>query len=673
MRKSKLRMVVTLITVVVLLASFSIVRLMQFQIVDAEEYIDQVNRRTVSEVQVSAARGDIVDRNGSLIATNKAGFNIVFDRAFLPEGKENETILELTKLLSENGAVWIDNLPLSMTYPYYFEPGRDEDVETMKSRLGLQTYATAEECMAEMTEKFDLTGLTQEELRIVAAVRYEMFAKEFSIYNRYTFAEDVPAAVVAKIEEESDKYQGVSISEEASRVYTDGTLLPHLIGDVGPIYAENYEQYKEKGYSMNDTVGNSGIEKSMEEFLRGESGTITVEQNTKGEVISTTETKAPVSGDTVKLTIDSQLQKVAQQSLEDHIALLQSGAANGRGTGAKTGAVTVLDVKTGEILVAVNSPSYDSNLLKTQPGYYNQLMSDPLKPMVNRVFTGLYRPGSTFKTITATAALTEGIIDQNSTVVCRRVYTFWDDYQPKCTGTHGPIAVIEALQKSCNIFFYDVGRRLGIDTLDRYASYFGVGEDCGLEEGISRGYGAMSSPAYSQSLGEKWEAGHTVQAAIGQQNTTLTPLQLANQAATIANKGVRYETHLIKEVTSYDGSEVVQKTEPVVANDQMTGHDDVFEIVKQGMIAAGSNPSQKLNDLGVAIKTGTPQTNPAGTRQNSVVIGFYPAEDPEIAFSVVVEDGEYAAWVMRPIIEAYEQIKAGTYPPAADQQNQQDS
>ena len=139
MRKSKLRTLITLITIVVLLASLSIVRLMQFQIVDAEEYIDQVNRRTISEVSVSAARGDIVDRNGNLIATNKAGFNIVFDRAFLPEGKENEVILELTKLLSENGAVWIDNLPLSTTYPYYFESGRDEDVETMKSRLGLQT------------------------------------------------------------------------------------------------------------------------------------------------------------------------------------------------------------------------------------------------------------------------------------------------------------------------------------------------------------------------------------------------------------------------------------------------------------------------------------------------------------------------------------------------------
>lgn len=673
MRKSKLRTLITLITIVVLLASFSIVRLMQFQIVDAEEYIDQVNRRTISEVSVSAARGDIVDRNGNLIATNKAGFNIVFDRAFLPEGKENEVILELTKLLSENGAVWIDNLPLSTTYPYYFESGRDEDVETMKSRLGLQTYATAEECMAEMTEQFELTGLTQEELRTVAAVRYEMFAKEFSIYNRYTFAEDVPTSVVAKIEEESDKYQGVSISEEASRVYTDGTLLPHLIGDVGPIYAENYQQYKDKGYDMDDIVGNSGIEKSMEEYLRGEDGAVTVEQNTKGEVLSTTQTKDPVSGDTVMLTIDAQLQKVAQKSLEDHIALLRSGAAYNRGTEAKTGAVAIVDVKTGEILAAVNSPSYDSNLLKSQPGYYNQLVSDPLKPMVNRVFTGLYRPGSTFKTITATAALTEGIINQNSTVTCRRVYTFWDDYQPKCTGTHGTISVVEALQRSCNIFFYDVGRLLGIETLDRYASYFGVGEDCGLEEGISRGYGAMSSPAYSQSLGENWEAGHTVQAAIGQQNTTLTPLQLANQAATIANKGVRYETHLIKEVVSYDGSEVIRQTEPVVASDEMAGHDDVFDIVKQGMIAAGSNPNQKLHDLGVAIKTGTPQTNPAGTRQNSVVIGFYPAENPEIAFSVVVEDGEYASWVMRPIIEAYNQIKAGTYGQSSDsQQNPQD-
>ena len=255
----------------------------------------------------------------------------------------------------------------------------------------------------------------------------------------------------------------------------------------------------------------------------------------------------------------------------------------------------------------------------------------------DRTLREIYRPGSTFKTVTATAGLMEGIIDEYSTVYCGGRYTFDDEYQPKCTGHHNNIAVVEALKMSCNIFFYDVGRRLGIDKINQYAHSMGLGVDTGLE--IYNEDGRVANPELVKSLGGTWYMGDVWQAAIGQGETKITPLQMAIQASTIANKGTRYAAHLVKSVDNYDLTEV-------------------FDLVQEGMREAANRRSSLVNiSGGVAIKTGTPQLT--ATTTSSTTIGFYPAlEEPEIAFAVVLEEGEYSADILPMVIEAYNNMKA---------------
>lgn len=655
MKNGRVR-VIALAVAVVVMGALCGFRLVEYQVVNGEKYLEAASSKTVSEVSVNAARGRIVDRYGNELVTNKAGFNLVFDRAFLKEETENETILALTKILKEAGKEWVDDLPVSETSPYYFLPGKDEEVAQMKSKLGMQTYATAEECMDAIADKFGLNGYSGDERRTLAGVRYSMFAKDFSIYNRYTFAEDIDPETVSTIEELSFKYPGVSVSAESIRDYGEGDVIPHVLGTMSAIFPDEVDEYTSKGYALNDLVGRGGIEEVMEADLRGTAGVIRVEQNNKGEVISTTTAKEPVAGNSVMLTIDMEFQKQVQDILENFIKNLQR--AGGRGKEANAGAIVVLDPNNGEVLAAATYPTYKLSDLK-DPELSAQIENDPLRPKRNRAFREIYRPGSTFKTATATGALLEGTIVESSTVHCGGTYyydTSPNGYHPTCTGVHGNIAVVEALTRSCNIFFYDVGRRLGIDLIDKYAAIYGLGEKTGLEIGNELGY--VASPALVEESGGTWYQGNTWQAAIGQSETKVTPLQLAIQAMTIANKGTRYAAHIIKSVGNYDLTQTVQETQPEVLNNELAGRDDIFDIVQRGMQGAANNRATMVNiPGGVAIKTGTPQVTKDFT--NSTVIGFYPAQSaPEISFAAVIEGGEYSADMMAQVINAYNELKA---------------
>ncbi len=622
----------------------SCVRLMQYQIVEGATYRETANKKTISTVSVKAARGEIVDRYGRPLAINKVAFNIVFDRVFMPEGRENEIIASLIDLMEDSGEEWVDELPITDQKPYQFEEGRDQaDITRAKKTLGLNTYATAQNCIDELIDKYEIKGYSEEKTRQIAGVRFSMLQAEFSPFVRYTFAEDISTSTVAKVKELDFNFPGVDVSEETIRDYVSGDIAPHILGTLGPIYKEEYEDYKKQGYKMNDTVGKSGIEKAMEEYLRGTDGVRQVEQNSKGDVVSVAEQKATVPGNTVMLTIDKYFQQKVQQILENQIKNKKDGTA---------GAISVLDVKTGEVLALATYPTYNINDYKKN---YAQLNSDSGKPLFNRALMGTYRPGSTFKTAVAVGALSEGIIDRNSTVTCHRVYTYWPaPFRPKCTGYHNNISVVNALKVSCNIFFYDVGRRLGIDKENEYCHKLGLGVDTGLE--IPTATGALTSPEQAQKLGREWNAGDVAQASIGQMDTAVTPLQMSVQAATIASKGKRYETHLVKSIQSYNFDKLIQETQPKVV-DTIENKNDLFGTVTDGMIAAASRVSNLTRyPYKVAIKTGTPQTST--TKFHSAVIGFAPAEEPEIAISCILENGNSAKDIVKPIIDAYYSAKS---------------
>ncbi|MEG2429249.1 MAG: penicillin-binding transpeptidase domain-containing protein, partial [Oscillospiraceae bacterium] len=485
--------------------------------------------------------------------------------------------------------------------------------------------------------------------------------KDFSRYTRrFTFAEDIPPMLTALIKEFSNELSGVKIVERSKRTYISGDVASHLLGSVGPIYAEEAKNYtSDKGYLQTDIVGKDGIEKAMEDQLRGRYGTKTVIEDSRGNIVEEIDSVEPVAGKTVQLTLDYKFQKEVQQILADYIA--DFNKSNKEGKKSPAASIVVLDTKNNGVLASVSYPYYNIDDYKTK---YAELSKDPAKPLFNRAFNGSYAPGSTFKPIVATAGLVEKKATVNSTVSCRKVYTYFGTsetaYKPKCfTGPHGNISVTEAIHHSCNIYFYDVGRILGINKINQYAEYFGMGVDTGIEIGAKKGH--LSTPEYSQSIGERWEAGNVVQAAIGQGYIQISPLQMATEAATLANKGKRFQTHIVKSVLSNDQKKVdIPETNKVMSQFEMA--DEYFQAIKKGMIEVGAGFSSLKNlPYQVAVKTGTPQVTV--TKFNSSFIAFAPAENPEIAISCIVENGQNCGSVLTgKVIEAYERSKK---PPTA--------
>lgn len=643
-------------------------RLMKIQIVNGGSYLEKSLTVTPETQVIDIPRGEIRDSSGNPLVSNKSCFNVIVDKAFFPtsDDERNRIILRTAEILGKSDCSIIDMLPMSYSMPFTVNDP-DGSGAAMRKHIGVQIYATADQCLAAMCDNYGISdGYTDYEKRIIAGVRYTMDKHSFSVSNTYTFAEDIPMNTVIEIKEHSFDLDGIDIVESAVRTYGDGDIIPHLIGTVGAIDAEEYADLKDKGYSIDDSVGKSGIELAMESALRGKRGERTIEMQ-NGHALSSAVTEEAVPGNTVKLTVDSKYQKNMQTVLENHISWLQNQTSpDAAGTDADAGAIVVLNAKTGALLAAATAPTYNLN---DYINSYSEVISQPNSPLTNRAVNGMYRPGSTFKPITATAALNEGIINTSTTVVCNGTYDYWEDYHPKCTGSHGRINVITALRESCNIFFYETGRNLGIDFINDYAHQFGLGEEAGLEtgRGITKGY--ISSPETYQKLGLDWQAGYIVQAAIGQSETAVTPLQMAAAAMTIANKGTRYQTYMVDSVYTYNMEKLLSKTEPVVAAviPDKTGY--TFDTVIEGMKQAADfteyvypRPREKdyytgkyiLSDLpyAAAIKTGTPQiTSQEDT--GSAFIGFYPADDPEIAFAGFIEHGEYSKFMIRQIIECY--------------------
>ena len=648
--KERIRLIILCILVLAVFLT-SAFRLMQFQVVHGADFYEESNRKTASRTEIKAARGEIVDRYGRPLAINKVGFNIVFYRAFLPKGEENTIISDLIDLLKKSGIAWVDECPITQTEPYAFIEGMESETAALKKKLRLNTYATAQNCIDEMIKQFEIKEYDKEKTRLIAGVRYQMLVTEFSLSNNYTFAEDIPATLVATLKELNDRFPGVDISEVTMRNYVSGTIAHHIIGRFGPIYAEQYDKLKEQGYKMNDIIGKSGVEIAMEDYLRGTDGMREIVQNNKGKVVSDTMTVEPIPGNTVMLTIDKYFQEEVQKILENHILNVEHPTKDGKN--AFAGAAVVLDVKTGEVLACATYPSYDINDYRTK---YTEMNADKKGiPLLNRALQGNYRPGSTFKTAVATGALIEGTITKGTTSYCTKTYQkFLPSLEMHCTGTHHSISVVRAIQKSCNIFFYDTGQKLGIENINKYANALGLGVDTGLE--IYTEKGAIASPERSKKLGVTWNGGaDEAQVSIGQLDTVVTPLQMATQAMTLANKGTRYETHIIKSIQSYNFDKTIQQTEPVAVS-QLENKNSAFDIVKEGMIAAGNDTSNiRSLPYQVALKSGTPQK--AKKVFNSAVIAYSPAETPEIAISVYIEEGNYAKNMVSNIIKAYEKTK----------------
>ncbi len=635
-KKNQYQLSVFAILLVIAILLYS-VRIYSIQVVNAEKYTDKNNgAASVRTAVLKAPRGEILDCYGRQIAINRDGYNAVFNKAYVKDNF-NDVILTLVKVFEDAGANWKDELPIESTAPYGFKEG--ESTDKLISKFELAHYATAENCFDAMVEKYKLEDYSPDEQRKIMGVRYSMDIADFSISYPYTFAEDISTELMRKISESGFLLSGVSVEVVPFREYTDTSLAVNLIGSVGPIYAEDWEEYKAKGYSYNDKVGKSGIEKWGEEYLRGTDGEITYCIDNVGKIISSEVTKEPVAGKTIMLTLDKKIQRSAQDSIEKTVKELKS-----KGGTATAGAAVAVHIDSGKVICAANYPTYDSATIGEK---YDSLVNDPSKPLTDRAFQGVYPIGSTIKPIVAVAALENGVYNNGETIRCVHKYTLFKDYQPSCMDTHGSISLNYALAKSCNYFFFELGRRLGATKLTDYYKQFGLGVATGVE--VNDAKGILLEP---KSDG----GGDTLQIAIGQLNA-FTPLQLANYAATLANGGTHYKASLIDKIVSYDISTVYDEIKPEVKN-TVSISDATIAAVKEGMLSVTEDGTGRaaLGDYPIKVggKTGTAQVT--GKADHSVFIAFAPFDNPEIAISVVLEHGSsgYSAGsIVRDILDAY--------------------
>ncbi len=656
-----------------------VLRLADWQIVQGASWLQKSDSTSSSIVKLDASRGEILDVNGNGLAVNKTGYSIVFDKTYMTKGTENKTILELTKILAKRGETWVDELPITANAKgqYAFVSGKEKEIATMKSRdfLNLNSYATADQCMQEMIKRYDCASYSAADIRTIVSVRYNMEKSYFSISTPYTFAENVSQDTVSIVSENAPSLPGTTIKVTTVRQYPSPTLMPHILGTVGSLSQDDYTELKSEGktysdtnlsgYTYNDHIGVGGIERALESFLRGKSGQKTIETTNTGALASENKITAPVNGNTVYLTIDSRLQAVANASLAKNIKGAQEyGKENATskdkaGSDCVRGGVVVLNVKDFSVLAAATYPSYDMTQLDNI-SYYNSLLQDVNKPLVNNAFNGVFMPGSAFKPMVAAAALQEGVINRNSTVFCTGVYDRWTTYRPTCHNNYGVTNVITALQKSCNIFFYETGFNLGISNIDLYGKRFGLGQKTGIE--ISESSGTIAGPEERKAAGGKWmdNSADVVQTAIGQSDNAFTPLQLATYCATIANNGVRLKTHLVSKVTDYSRKTVISQTKPTVVDNVGVSQANL-SIVKEGMRACVTSGTAAhagygfLNyDIPVAAKTGTAENPPHS--DNVTFIGFAPYDNPQIAVAVVLEYGaksKFSLGVARDMFDAY--------------------
>lgn len=653
---------------VVLLLSVFVLQLMRYQLAEGASYRSQSEKTTLSMEPITATRGEILDRYGRRLATSRVGYTAVFDWAYFPHksaAQENTLILKLAKLLREDKETWTDSLPISAAKPYAYQDSSSSDVSRLKKMLktdGLTADPASIDAptalaLLENGYKID-AALSDDDKRLIAGVRYEMEQHAFSVNNNiYTFATDISIQTVSKISERSLDLPGVEIDQDPIRVYPNGTIAPHVIGLTGPIYAEQYASLvKQKlGYSMDDTIGKSGLESTMEQYLRGIDGTKGIELNSKGRVVSSSVTQQPRPGDTVVTTIDSKLQQVVQNSLQTVIQniVAASGGDPEYGANAKSGAAVVIDIKTGQVLAMASYPSYDLNVYKSQ---YSQLAKQTGSPLLDRCVAGVYRPGSTYKPVVATAALMSGAITANTEFFCDEELTRYG-HTFHCDGWHGWNNVVSALSVSCNVFFYNTGDLTGIKKIDATASALGLGKKTGIELPGEKS-GILAGPDERAESGGQWYAGDVLQASIGQSDNLFSPLQLANYVATILNDGKHYPVHVVQKVVSYDNSKVIVDNDNPKPDSNLKIPQWVMDTVKTGMGEVTGDDGTASNafdnfPIKTGGKTGTAQVNGG---YNGVYVGFAPYDNPQIAVAAVVEHGYHGnqvAPLARDVFNAY--------------------
>lgn len=662
-------------------------RLAYIQIVKGEEYDYKSQKGLLREDQVKAPRGNILDRFGVPIAVNRMGFNVQIIKTGIKNGQLNTMLLEVTRIFEKNDETYNSTLSKYLTFnPIDFGKGLNQ----VKDKIGFFRAKTGFKFpgMGSQTsprEVFDYlrkevfkidNKYSDEEAYKIMVLRYQILG--YTPVNPVVLATDVKKETVAEIDERHMELPGVTTEVEPMRKYNDAELAAHVVGYVRGIDSDTLAKKKDEGYAQDDAIGKSGIELSMEGYLRGTNGQKRVEVDTSGKLTQELGGNPALPGNDVVLTLDMKLQKVAMESLKSNIETIRSEKDDKTNFGdANAGSVVAMDVNTGEVLVMANYPSYDPSVFLESPENKEaqKQISDWVRednrdaPTLNRAIQGLYPPGSTFKPLTAIAALEEGVITPETKIYDSGVYEV-DKHKFYCMEfrkygwSHQWENLTSALAVSCNVFFHDIGVRTGIEKMDKWAKMFGLGELTGIDIGGEM-KGTRNNKEYKQDIKKagSWFPADTAQAAIGQLYNNFTPLQLADYVSAIANGGKKFKPFLVKRVIKYDGS-TVNETKPEYV--QIPLKQETLQAVKSGMLAVSNATDgtafEAFKDfpsgIQVASKTGTPETGleVLGKSSNGVFVCYAPADNPKIAIAVVLEHGVWganAAPIARDILVEY--------------------
>ncbi len=656
-----------------------IVQLFNLQIVHGTEYREESNTRLTRESTLEAARGDILDRSGNVLVSSSQKFNFELYKSKIDTKTLNDTILKIVNVLEKYNVSYTDSFPISIN-PFEFKLS-ENSLTNWKGNNNIDENATAEDAFYKFKEKYKIDNEDINEVRKIIAIRYAIVKEGYSSTKSITIAKDIPREAVAEFYENGDEFPGINISVQPIREYKEGTLASHILGYAYKISDTEYKEKKDT-YNQNDIIGKTGVEALFEEYLKGKKGVKQIDMAVDGTITAENIAEEAVAGSNVVLTIDSKLQKIAEDALKNNIEKIRNGGF-GKSYDAKGGSCVVMNVKTGEVLAMASYPDYNPQSFAN--GISNEEWQGYLQnesyPLLNKSIQSAYEPGSIFKMVTAIAGLESGNITLNERINDTGIYKKYGGAEWKCwyytdyhTG-HGYLNVLGAIEKSCNYFFIETADRMGIETLDKYAKYFGLGTKTGIELPDETA-GTLASKEYVASVGKTWNPGDTLNASIGQGYNRFTPLQMTKYISMIANGGNKIDVSIVKTIQNEDGTEVSKEEINNFVNkklglsdnsdeENITLNKEYLNAVKEGMKSVTSGESGtayvrfKNFNIEVGGKTGSAE---AGQDKNGKDIvnawfaAFAPYDDPEIAVVVMVENGghgNYTAEAVRDIMAEY--------------------
>jgi len=647
-----------------------ILQLFNLQIVHGEEYLEQSNSRLTRETTIKAARGNILDCNGNLLAGTTTKYALEIYKSKIEENELNDTIIKVINILEKNGDSYIDNFWVEID-PIKFKYEDNEKITKLLKENELDESLNAENVLNKYIEKYQLQEYSLQDARKIISVRYGIEKNGYSSMKAYVISNNISKLSVLEFEEQKHNFPGVATKDMPIRSYTYGSLASHVIGYVGKINAEEYKN--NQGYDIDDYIGKTGTEYVLEKYLKGEDGTRQVDMSIDGTKTAEYTTKEAIGGNDVVLTIDSRVQQKAEESLKDNIAKIKAGEY-GTVYNVETASAFAINVNTGEIIAMCSYPDFEPELFVNgiSQEKWDEYTKEGKSALINRTLQSAYAPGSIFKMIPAIAGLETEAISIDEIMNCTGIYP--KGYKPKCWyystygRGHGNINVTGAIKGSCNCFFYEVGTRIGIEKIEQYAEYFGLGQKTNVEL-PGEVSGTLAGLKLYDKLGETWYYGNTLSAVIGQAENNFTPIQMAKYIAMLTNGGHNIDVTLIKKVINAEKLELdkdeisnyinkklgIRNTEKQDLNIKQENLNAILEGMKAVTSELGGTAYSVFKDFPVTTggKTGSAEN---GTGTNAWFVGFAPYEKPEIAVVVFLENGNHgyhAARVAKDIMEKY--------------------